>query len=205
MMKRQEEYVRGLIESSLCLWERVLSFLVHRRSSDSENLSTHLKPHCLWNPRLFYFWSISTGRYLGAPLPQGWREPEGALGTSLDSMAGEAGVFYWAMPRWPCFLLKHLLSHTDMHPHFPPHYAENLKCQLQQGILSLSLYRCRMTWRGSVPAQCHQDSGLKTGRPRTRTTRVGSSLISGRGQASVGTAGRSRTQGPTSRAVPGVT
>ena len=32
---------------------------------------------------------------------------------------------------------------------------------------------------------------------------MGSSIISGRGQASVGTAGRSRTQGPTSRAVPG--
>ena len=156
-------------------------------------------------PKAFLFLEHLHWEIPGHSTTQGWREPEGALGTSLDSMAGEAGVFYWAMPRWPCFLVKCHLSHTDMHPHFPPYYAENLKCQLQQGILSLSLYRCRMTWRGSVPAQCHQDSGLKTGRPRTRTTRVGSSLISGRGQASVGTAGRSRTQGPTSRAVPGVT
>lgn len=30
-----------------------------------------------------------------------------------------------------------------------------------------------MTWRGSVPAQHHQDSGLKTGQPRIRKDACG--------------------------------
>ena len=77
-------------------------------------------------------------------------------------MAGEAGVLYWAMPHWPCFLLKRHLSRAGFHLHFPPRYAENLKCRWHHRTPSLSvraqddmerLIACGVTrWAGDWPA-----------------------------------------------------